>query len=135
MSFILTEITWTKKPFVQLWSTLSILKTEFYVVFYLKSYINATSNEDVLYITISIDHPSTEEIANTIIKLRETKLQVKMSAEIIYLFVYKAWSNEQFTNSWTNGAIVKLPKENDRTDINNWRGITLLHYTNSLLQL
>lgn len=100
----------------------------------------ATGIDVVINNRIQIEHPGIEEIADTIIKLKRNKapgedgippelLQSNpmVAAEIIYPFIYEAWSTERFPDKWTKGAIIKLHKKNDRTDCNNWRGITLLN--------
>jgi hypothetical protein len=37
----------------------------------------------------------------------------------------QVWQNELPPKQWKNGNIVKLPKNGNLTDCNNWRGITL----------
>ncbi|XP_065356057.1 uncharacterized protein LOC135950441 [Calliphora vicina] len=86
------------------------------------------------------DPPSIEEITSAVRKLKRNKapgedgippelLQANpgIAAEIIHPYICDAWLNEQLPNTWTKGEIVKLPKKNDLTECDNWRGITLLN--------
>ncbi|XP_065362104.1 uncharacterized protein LOC135955673 [Calliphora vicina] len=89
---------------------------------------------------ISDDDPSFDEITCAILKLKRNKapgedgispefLQANpaISADILQPYIRDAWANEQFPNTWTKGVIIKLPKKNDLTNCDNWRGITLLN--------
>ena len=48
-----------------------------------------------------------------------------VAEELIYLFNL-IWEAEEVPGDWRRGATVKLPKEGNLSDCNNWRGITLL---------
>ncbi|XP_073823303.1 uncharacterized protein [Musca autumnalis] len=86
--------------------------------------------------SISTETPNPNEIKQAILRLKRNKapgedgippelLQANpaTSAEMLYPHIRNAWINEQLPNSWNKGLIIKLPKKNDLSECDNWRGI------------
>ena len=46
--------------------------------------------------------------------------------DVLHYFSHKVWEQEQLTEDWKRGLIVKLPKKGDLMECGNWRGITLM---------
>ena len=61
------------------------------------------------------------------------------SAEIIIpyitIIVNYMFDNECYPDSWTKGVIVPIPKKGDLSDVNNYRGITLISSFSKIFSL
>ena len=54
------------------------------------------------------------------------KADTQTSTEMLYPLLNKVWDQEQEPEDWKKGHMVKLPKKDDMSSCNNWRGIMLL---------
>ena len=49
-----------------------------------------------------------------------------MAAEVLQSILEEAWLSEAFSEEWTDGIIVKIPKTGNLKICYNWRGIFVL---------
>ena len=95
---------------------------------------------------ICIDSPTMEEVKAAIKAMRSGKAGGAdgVTAEMLKAEGTKTprllmgkfreiWESETITEAWKTGVIVKLPKKGDLGDCNNWRGVTLLPITSTVL--
>src|SRR4029434_11093095 len=54
------------------------------------------------------------------------KAEPNLTTDLLYSFFGRIWEEERTPTEWTEGYIVKLLKKGDRSNCNNYRGITLL---------
>ena len=54
------------------------------------------------------------------------KTDLETPVDVLRCFLQKVWEKEQIPEDWQRGLIVKLPKKDDPTECNNWRGKTLM---------
>ena len=54
------------------------------------------------------------------------KTDLEPPVDFLRYFLQKVWKKEQIPEDWQRGLIVKLPKKDDPTECNNWRGKTLM---------
>jgi len=61
------------------------------------------------------------------------KVDPEISVEMLYPLLEKIWKEEKIPEDWEAGLIVKIPKEGDLSNCNDWRGITLLSIPSKIL--
>lgn len=54
------------------------------------------------------------------------KTDIETTADILLPLFEKIWEQEEVPTDWKDGYIIKLPKEEDLSSCENYRGITLL---------
>ena len=54
------------------------------------------------------------------------KADIETSTEILHDLLGKIWEQEEIPTEWKEGYLVKLPKNGDVQDCNNYRGITIM---------
>ena len=54
------------------------------------------------------------------------KAHPETSSQKLHEIIKHIWEEEEISNQWLRGLIVKIPKKGDLKDCSNWRGITLL---------
>lgn len=95
---------------------------------------------------ISAEPPSVEEIVRAVRELKNNKapgsdnipaelLKTDPTAAAHFLqpLLNDVWQQEHLPADWKEGLLIKLPKKGNRTDCNNWRGITLLSTVSKVL--
>ncbi|KAK3740237.1 hypothetical protein RRG08_054258 [Elysia crispata] len=88
---------------------------------------------------INCEPPTLEEIENAVSLLNSNKAagpdhippealkaDSKVSSTILHGLFEKIWTEEKYPNDWEEGHLVKIPKNGDLSNCNNYRGITLL---------
>ena len=61
------------------------------------------------------------------------KEDMEMTIEILQPLFAKIWKTKSIPEDWKRGLLVKIPKNGDITNCNNWRGITLLSVPSKVL--
>ena len=61
------------------------------------------------------------------------KADIQTSTEMLYLLLCKIWGQKRVLGDWKRGHFVKLPKEEDLSSCNNWRGIMPLSIPGKIL--
>jgi len=54
------------------------------------------------------------------------KADIETTSEVLFILCEHIWQEEQISDDWHRGLIVKIPKKGSTTECTNWRGITLL---------
>ncbi|VDP44744.1 unnamed protein product [Schistosoma curassoni] len=54
------------------------------------------------------------------------KADVAATARILHILFSKIWDEEQVPTDWKEGLLIKIPKKDDLSKCDNYRGITLL---------
>lgn len=98
---------------------------------------NNVANEGTLA-DLSDDPPNFAEVRKAIHKLKNNKgagdsipsellkADADLMANLLQPIIKYAWENEELSDGWDIGLIMKLPKKGDLKNCENWRGITLL---------
>jgi len=60
------------------------------------------------------------------------KVDPEITAKMLYPLLEKIWREEKIPEDWEEGLIIKIPKEGDLPNCNNWRGVTLLSIPNKI---
>ena len=89
--------------------------------------------------TIDTNPPTVNEIVKAIRSMKNGKAAgndglppelLKADAFVIARALYpvfrKIWTDECYPEDWMEGTIIKIPKKGDLSNVNNWRGITVL---------
>ena len=56
-----------------------------------------------------------------------------ISIKHLHRLINQIWKDEKIPHDWRKGLLVKRPKKGDKSNCNNWRGITLLSIPSKLL--
>lgn len=92
------------------------------------------------------DPPSKDEIVRAVKELKNHKapgmdnipaelfkVDPDAAAHALHPLLTNVWITEKLPPEWKQGLLIKLPKKGNRTDCNNWRGITLLCTVSKIL--
>lgn len=96
-------------------------------------------NENVTELDISVEEISLMEIQKAIRKMKDNKAagvddipaellkaDIEATSIVMHNLFQDIWRTTKIPSDWKSGIIIKLPKKGDKTECNNWRGITLL---------
>nr|XP_034311369.1 uncharacterized protein LOC117684225 [Crassostrea gigas] len=96
-------------------------------------------NENVTELDISVEEISLVEIQKAIRKMKDNKAagvddipaellkaDIEATSIVMHDLFQDIWRTNMIPSDWKSGIIIKLPKRGDKTECNNWRGITLL---------
>jgi len=61
------------------------------------------------------------------------KVDPEITAEMLYPLLEKIWKEKKISEDWEEGLIIKIPKKEDLSYCNNWRGVILLSIPNKIL--
>ncbi|CAG9118026.1 unnamed protein product [Plutella xylostella] len=95
---------------------------------------------------ICTDPPSFHEIKKAVDTLKNRKspgadkitaemlkVDSARTANMLYPLFKQIWITEHFPEEWKEGLLVKVPKKGDKSNCNNWRGITLLSIVSKVM--